>query len=336
MAPSAQQIPAPVSKAPVNAVDPNFMPEVPPKEANEPVRISPSQEERIAGKWSDKSLKIISSGMYRDGVVLLENMIEPEHLDKINGFIAEDMESELKKENLHRNFGVENIQQAPPLHPPEYFFDDVYVNKLLFHAVTLVLGPKPRMNLISGNNALPRGTNRQPPHSDAMGPHPCCPHYLIANTFTCDAGPENGVTEVWLGTHHYNCEAQCPKNERGVTQILDEFLDERRKTLPGIQPRIKKGTILLRDLRLWHAGMPNTSDAPRFMIATGFSAPWHHGSYKLRVPDGTGVFERFQHGTKDSDVIPWLRLVSPEEYEAKRNVHDFGDAETQSYEGEIY
>lgn len=319
-----------------SAVDPNYLPEVPPQGKNEPVRIRPTEQERVAGYWNDRSVKIILSAMHRDGLVLLEDMIDPNHLDKINDFMVADTEKELKKENLHRNFGVENIQQAPPLHLPELFFDDVYINKLLFHAVTSVLGPKPRMNLISGNNALPHGVKRQPPHSDAMGVHPWCPHYLVANTYTCDAGPHNGVTELWLGTHMFNSEAQCPRNERGVTQILDSFLEERKQKLPGIQPIVKKGTIMLRDVRLWHAGMPNASDSPRFMIATGFSAPWHHGPYKLRVPDGTGVYERFQHGTKHHDVVPWLQLLPADEYETKRNVHDFRDRETHSWDGEIY
>lgn len=335
MAPAAHIESPFAAEKPVNAVDPSYMPEVPSKEANQPVRISPTPEEVQSGHWSDKSLRIINSAMYRDGVVLLENMIDPAHLDKINDFIVEDTKKELQKENIHHNFGVENIQMAPPLHPPEYFFDDVFLNRLLFNAVTLVLGPKARMDLLSGNNALPNGVKRQPAHADAMGSHPHCPYYLIANTFTCDAGPENGMTEVWLGTHHFNAEAQIPPDEKGTTHILDSFIAERKKTLPGIQPTIKRGTILLRDSRLWHAGMPNKSDAPRFMIATGFSARWYHSSYKMRIPFNTGVYERLYHGTRDSDIIPWLHPIPLEEYEEKRNLHEFGEAETGEYEGEI-
>lgn len=39
---------------------------------------------------------------------------------------------------------------------------------------------------------------------------------------------------------------------------------------PPVQPVVKKGDILIRDLRLWHAGMPNETDKERIMIAIGY------------------------------------------------------------------
>ncbi|KAL1984887.1 hypothetical protein VTN96DRAFT_8546 [Rasamsonia emersonii] len=313
-----------------------YMPDLPPQKLNRPVEVKPSREEIARGRFNDANIKLFLSGMHRDGVVILKDVIDPAHLEKINEFMTQDTEKELQKEDLYRNFGVENIQQGPPLVPSEYFFDDVYFNPILFHAVTLYLGPDAKWNMITGNNALPHGTHRQPAHSDAMCNHPPAPFYAIANIYTVDASPSNGSTEIWLGTHHFDNESQTPPGPKGETHIRPEYLEERQKTLPGIQPTVKRGSILFRDMRLWHAGMPNKSDAMRYMIALGFSASWWHGKARFRVPAKTGVYERIMHGTKGYGIIPQIEEVSVEEYARLRNAPDFNDVEKMTYEGEIF
>jgi len=54
------------------------------------------------------------------------------------------------------------------------------------------------------------------------------------------------------------------------TFVLPEVVEERRKIRPPIQPTCDKGDIILRDLRTWHAGMPNESDEYRIMLALGY------------------------------------------------------------------
>lgn len=44
---------------------------------------------------------------------------------------------------------------------------------------------------------------------------------------------------------------------------------------PPSQPGVKKGSIVIRDLRLWHAGMPNTTSDVRVMLAMIHFAPWY-------------------------------------------------------------
>ena len=325
------------SKAPTTAEDPSYMPELPRRSRNAPVRVAFSAEEINKGRFNDASIKLFLSGMHRDGAVILEGLVNPAHLDKINEFMSKDAEEELRKgEGLHRNFGTENIQQGPPLFPSEFFFDDVYLNPLLFHAATLYLGPNATWNMVTGNNALPHGTKRQPVHSDAMCNHPPAPFYAIGNIYTVDTSTENASTEIWLGTHVFNSEAQTPPRPKGDTNILDEYVEARKSTQPGIQPVVKKGSVLFRDMRTWHAGMPNNSDKPRYMIALGFSASWWHGTSRFRVPAGTGLFERIMHGTKDYGIIPGMNNVPKDEYDEMRNAHDFNDSEKLSWDAELF
>lgn len=50
--------------------------------------------------------------------------------------------------------------------------------------------------------------------------------------------------------------------------IRKELVEARRKLCPPVQPLLPKGSIIIRDFRLWHAGMPNRTDEPRVMLVT--------------------------------------------------------------------
>ena len=139
-----------------------------------------------------------------------------------------------------------------------------------------------------------------------------------------------------FGLGHTNTEAQTPPGPKGETHITDEYVGERKRTSLGINLTVKKGSILFRDMRLWHAGVPNRSDDMRYMIALGFSTSWWHGTAKFRVPSGTGVFERIIHGTKGQGITPLMVELPPEEYKRLRDAHDFSDVEKMTYEGEIF
>lgn len=172
-------------------------------------------------------------------------------------------------------------------------------------------------------------------HSDAICNHPPCPFYAIDNLYTVDTSPENGSNEMWIGSHLFNSEAQTARNTRGATHILDDFVEQRKKTLPGLQPTVRRGSILFRDRRTWHAGMPNRTNDPRFMIALGFSASWWHGTARFRVPAETGTYERVLHGTKSHGIRPVMDEIPLGRYDELRNVHDFDDFEKRSRHAEI-
>ena len=57
------------------------------------------------------------------------------------------------------------------------------------------------------------------------------------------------------------------KGTRASGRIREDLLEQRRQIRGPSQPIIEKGSIVIRDLRLWHAGMPNTTDEVRVMLA---------------------------------------------------------------------
>jgi len=91
------------------------------------------------------------------------------------------------------------------------------------------------------------------------------PFAMTVNIVLVDTSLEKAATEFWLGTHTRGNKGL--KDERKGPWIAEEHLDARRKISPPIQPSISKGSVIIRDFRLWHAGMPNQTSEPRIMLA---------------------------------------------------------------------
>lgn len=147
------------------------------------------------------------------------------------------------------------------------------------------LGSKPILNWMTSNNALANtGGMRQPVHKDNGYIHPQFPFYFIANIPLVDFSVANGSTEFWLGSHAHTDEndQRVAENDADrdaypnsgptdpIPPVKLDVLEARRQIRPPIQPICNKGDIMIRDLRTWHAGMPNTSDEHRIMLALGY------------------------------------------------------------------
>jgi ectoine hydroxylase-related dioxygenase (phytanoyl-CoA dioxygenase family) len=154
---------------------------------------------------------------------------------------------------------------------------------------------------MTGNNAIPRTHGlRQPVHKDITFFHPQvhlldavvyemlltffkCPFYVIANIPLCPFNRTTGSTEFWLGSHASTSgqDQQVATTDstlananlrvgEPMTFLRDDVREARRQIRPPIQPACEEGDIMLRDLRTWHAGMPNESDNYRVMLALGY------------------------------------------------------------------
>jgi hypothetical protein len=98
--------------------------------------------------------------------------------------------------------------------------------------------------------------------------------------------PENGSTEIWLGTHVFGKEAQEGEHgERASGRIKPAFLEKRRQEREPSQPIVKKGSIVVRDLRLWHGGMPNWTQEVRVMLAMIHFAPWYRNVMEVNFAE---------------------------------------------------
>jgi len=93
------------------------------------------------------------------------------------------------------------------------------------------------------------------------------PFAVTANFYLVDVDEHNGVTEFWPGTHSLGVRGLTKSYELEEPYILESALEERRQIRPPIRPSVAKGSVVLRDLRLWHCGVPNRQTVPRIMFS---------------------------------------------------------------------
>ena len=178
--------------------------------------------------------------------------------------------------------GTGNVSQIPPL-TPDWLHRDFYANPHMIRVVENILGPKPELRFLNSNVAVPGGTSRQAVHSDVHHDYPSIPFGLVMNTYLQDSDANNGVTEIWCGTHDWAPRSEQQANpERGW--IKKSYLQERAKIKPPVQPKVRKGSICFRDTRLWHAGIPNKSDKHRIMLAIDYFAQWYQCPMTTKLP----------------------------------------------------
>ncbi|KIW55481.1 hypothetical protein PV05_04220 [Exophiala xenobiotica] len=257
----------------------------------QPVSFRASPPEIAQGRLTEQNLETAVRSLQHDGLVVVENAIDTKVLDKLNTkMVADALYLQSKGKNGPFNYNQGNLQQdAPPV--KEHFHSEIFLNPIATQITSAILGPRPKLTFCSGNSAMPPTKDsppqRQPVHSDADFAHPDHPFALVVNVPLIDMKPDNGSTEVWLGTHNaFGLEAQeGAHGERASGRIRPSFLEERAKTRPPVQPFIPKGSIVIRDLRLWHAGMPNHTEEVRVMLAMIHFAPWYRNQMKLELAE---------------------------------------------------
>ena len=248
-------------------------------------------------------MKNIVDDFNRDGFVILEDVIDTGHCDILCEKMLADVDAILKRPDAPFNFNKGNIQQAPP--PFDlYLFRDVLFNEQIIAFTRALLGDGVKNNFYSGNTALP-GEHFQPVHPDVaqLWPnlaHPTPTFGIVINVPVVDMGPDNGATQLWPGTHHDT----TYWHGDGSARVADAHLERWRATHPPLQPTVKRGSVLLRDIRLWHAGMPNRTGTPRPMLAMIHWCGWFASDEGIEIPERSRGF--FEHPTLKTilKVIP--------------------------------
>lgn len=299
-----------------------------------PLSVEISPDELTTSTLSWRNLQIATRALHRDGLVVLEDVLDRDTIDHLNDKMVSDaLHLTSLGDNSPYNYNKGNIQQDPPL-TTSFFSPSIFLNPLARQVIHSVLGPKSRLSFISGNSAVPptadSSPQSQPVHADADFAHPASPFALVVNIPLVDMTVENGSTEVWLGTHTNDISSQeGAHGERASGRIKTDLLEARRKVRPPSQPVVKKGSIVLRDLRLWHAGKPNYTKDVRVMLAMIHFAAWYRNPMRVEFDEGLRpVLEA--HGGNLQIHADFVKTEEIEERYLKRgfgNSYDFNQEE---------
>ncbi len=240
--------------------------------------ITVTSKEYAAGKMSEAKVQKAVQAVLEDGYVVIENAADQACLDVLRARMNEDTKELIANKHWGGAGRVQgHLQQGPPPFAP-YIFPDVVSNPFGIQVSKAVLGDGVYNAFYNGNTNTP-GSGLQPVHRDLPqlwpqwdGVHP--PTSLVINVFPMDVNENNGCTEIWPGSHHIP----------GV--ITDEMVEARSAEVPSIRAVVPKGSVIVRDLRLWHRGVPNTSNEFRHMIAMIHHIHWYGRRQKVLFETG--------------------------------------------------
>ena len=253
---------------------------------DKPVVIPLTRKETESRRMSPGRLEQAVDAIRRDGLVVIENAIPHEPLDILREKMDEDSRLLIDREQWGGAGGLKgHLQQGPPPFAP-FVFREIVANPFVIQVNTALLGEGFFNNFYNGNTNCP-GSGTQPLHRDGAhlwpGHEPAHPAAsVVANISPHDVTEENGAVELWPGTHLH------PFPD---TVIDKETEEAQRMVSPPVRGWAKKGSVLIRDVRLWHRGVPNRSDRPRHMIALVQCIAWYRNRGPLMF--NTGCEEAF-------------------------------------------
>ncbi|KAK8001135.1 hypothetical protein PG991_013357 [Apiospora marii] len=288
--------------------------QTPPRPQATQIELTPN--ELASQRMGSHHLQAAVEALHRDGMVVLSNAVDPAHLDKLNERMVPEAKELFSRPTTHRNFGNEtgNIQQEPVLEAG-YVFTDVLANPWATEVIQCMFGPRPSLRFYSANTAF-RATGRQPPHIDIDFDFPQVPFGYCVNINLVATSPENGATQVWLGSHTDTTRHVLETDPAtGHEQIRADLQEARRRISPPIQPSLPQGALVIRDFRLWHAGMPNRTDEPRVMLVSVQFPRWYRSELKMKLP--ASIKDKVQWG----DVVPCAEWM-PDGYDYLKGAHD--------------
>ena len=223
-----------------------------------------SREERKAGVLTQSSEKHASQLIYDQGYVVLEKAIPSNLLKKVRKAVNQALtfkyRATMEELPRHRRHGG----VISPLSMP--FIDPLIIeNPFVFQILGSIFGDR-------FFGCLPYGCNTSFPGSKAQNIHRDCGHIfpeikvpvpplLIAvNIALDDFKVENGATEIWPSSHFL---VDGEKYETATLRISNERSSEKHSK----QLIMPAGSIVFRDMRTWHRGMPNRTQEPRTMLS---------------------------------------------------------------------
>ncbi len=251
------------------------------------MEIAVTPEEMADGGLSEERLSQAVRAISDDGYVVLEDIVDHAHLDALREKMTEDTNTLIGREQWGGAGRVpHHLQQGAPPHAP-YIFPDIVANPITNQVTVALLGEGAYNSFYNGNTNCP-GSGLQPLHMDTghlwpdLNPsHPTAT--VVVNFALRDVSADDGAIELWPGTHLIGDVGR---------RIDDEDEAKRRAELPPVRGETKKGSALIRDMRMWHRGVPNPSDIPRHMVALVHNASFLRRGRALRYVTGCeGAFE---------------------------------------------
>ncbi|MCU1286224.1 MAG: hypothetical protein JWO13_2574 [Acidobacteriales bacterium] len=225
-------------------------------------------------RYNDQQVESHVQDFYRDSFCILENHFPLTKLDAWSRAFQPLLEAHIANEGRLQNRGSSRYYVTLPFAEP--FADpDFYEDGDILAIVEKLAGADFTMGQLATDTPL-SGSDYQELHRDAPPLFPewgkeTPPFQLAVNFPLVDVTPENGPFEVVRGSHMVSKAEALRALEAGETKLEPIHL--------------KRGDVMIRDVRHLHRGTPNRTDVPRPMVVIGYSRKWlFRPEVSIRVP----------------------------------------------------
>lgn len=236
-----------------------------------------SPQERSSGRLDAGTLERACNHVALNGFVLLENAISTEVVDQVhNDWIAlanDLLSNDPNKTSVGTNeFRKNRIRMDIPFRHP-YIDAQFVANPFVVPIVERILGEDCRLFYYSADAPMP-GSDYQVVHGDYASFFPesdivLPPAGLAVNFPLVDVTENNGPMEIWPNSHRMSEKTFAAK---ATLQEAAGHITPARMLTP-------KGSILIRDVRMWHRGTPNNSNQMRPNLALVYGRSWWDGAF---------------------------------------------------------
>ena len=173
---------------------------------------------------------------------------------------------------------------SPPMEPP--FLDPLIIeHPLAMQIIEAAMGPGVFSYLPYGCNTAWPGSPVQWIHRDSAHlfselPNALPPATMVVNIPLVDFTIDNGCTEVWPGSHLI-----VDTDPEIINDPYTRWPEEKAARLGSARTVMPAGSVVVRDMRVLHRGMPNRTDVIRMMIAVVYFRKFHRSVDRLPSAD---------------------------------------------------
>lgn len=250
------------------------------------MKIELSREEISGMKLEPETLENAVDAIKINGFVIFESVMPKSLLAELQAKFAEIFTEHVSRTGVdkqHVNAETQRGKNRFLMHLPfsKPFSDPLIVtNQIVLQVMDAMLGKDYTCRYFATDTPFP-GSDYQGVHSDDAPLFPDTdfilpPAALVLNIPLVDTTEENGPMDIWPGGTH-----RMPENLNRPKRIqeLAANLESQKVLMPA-------GSLLIRDLRMWHRGTPNRSDAARPNMALIYNRPWYtrdHVSPRINI-----------------------------------------------------
>jgi ectoine hydroxylase-related dioxygenase (phytanoyl-CoA dioxygenase family) len=240
-----------------------------------------TNEERSTGKLNRESLEIAVEQVKKNGYIGIERVLTPEQIKEIKTAFDPLFAEYTNRKGF--NTGTNRAQMHLPFEEP-FCSEYIIAHSIALDVIDALLGEGVRCTYLASDTAGP-GSDYQNVHSDLPPLFPnlgvALPVYsLVLNIPLVDVNEDNGPLEVWPGGTHLD-----PDNTNQTA--IDGEMVRAAKTMYSEKVFMPAGSMVIRDIRMWHRGTPNRTDQHRTNIALIYNKDWFGGGGTIQIPQET-------------------------------------------------